>query len=442
MASSLHWLCCPFCGGSFSASGGDQHVGASAYDVLTCYCSHYPVVAGIPILKRDTTGILDKVIALIEAGRHREALLALISPTSPALASAWIRSLPQARWSRWLKHLVHQRALHSWQEQARVLLTDQDGQVTACDLFDIYFHNRSVHNYFTFRYSDPSYLVALSFISIIHQPKKPILELACGVGHITHHLVQRAKGQPVIGVDNFFFGLYVAKHWLAPEAQYICCDADTSLPFPDDAFSVAFCADAFHLFASKTTSIRELERLIQDNGLIMLVSMRNGLIKKQHGGLQLPPEGYQALVADMPHHCVANSAVLDRYLQKHGPPLACSAGIESLTHEPRLSLVASHAQEVFQDYGPFVNWPHAEGHLSLNPLYAAERREGSRIVYLRRTFPSASYEEEHAECKAYLPEIVDIPSEILADLAQGERTPGVKKLIDQYVVLGMPERYR
>src|SRR3712207_7263067 len=43
----------------------------------------------------------------------------------------------------------------------------------------------------------------------------------------------RAKNQLVIGVDENFFGLYVAKHWIAPEAEYISCVADSSLPFPD-----------------------------------------------------------------------------------------------------------------------------------------------------------------------------------------------------------------
>jgi hypothetical protein len=78
----------------------------------------------------------------------------------------------------------------------------------------------------------------------------------------------------------------------------------------------------------------------------------------------------------------------------------------------------------------------------VNPLYEVERRDEFGNVRLRRTFPSALYEEENAECKEYLPEIVEIQSEILADLAQGKRTAGVEKLIEQYVVLGMPERYR
>ena len=78
----------------------------------------------------------------------------------------------------------------------------------------------------------------------------------------------------------------------------------------------------------------------------------------------------------------------------------------------------------------------------LNPLYVEQARDHSGTVCLRRTFPSAFYEEDHAEYKQYLPETVEVPLEVLGDLAQGKRTPIIDKLIEQCVVLGMPERYR
>jgi SAM-dependent methyltransferase len=218
--------------------------------------------------------------------------------------------------------------------------------------------------------------------------------------------------------------------------------ADVSLPFPNSAFSVVFCADAFHYFVNKATSVRELERLTQDDGLIMLVWVHNALVRRPHDGLPLPPEGYQALVADMPHCLVADRDVLARYLQKQGPPLAHSADLKHLAHEPLLSIVASRRQEVFQDYDPFEDWPHAEGRLRLNPLYVEEGRNGLRNTRLRRTFPSAFYEEDHTESKKYLPEAVEVPAEVVAGLAHGERMPEVERLIEQCVVLGMPERYR
>lgn len=445
--SFLRWLRCPFCAGNLKSSKIDQV--EAGYDVLTCYCSRYPLVAGIPILKRGVIGTggqtAAEVIGLIEAGRHREALFSLMSPAPLVLAPAWMQLLPSLKGMGRLKSLAHRWALQGWREQAATLLMDPRDQVTACALFDFYFRGPNLkdgRDYFAFRFSQPRHLVALSFTSVICQPEKPILDLACGFGHITCSLVQRAKDQQVIGVDTNFFSLYVAKNWIAPEAEYVCCEADKSLPFPDGAFSAVFCSDAFHYFVNKAVCVRELKRLTQYNGLIVLVVLRNALLKYREAGLPLPPEGYRELFSGMPHCLVANSDVLARYLQKQGPPLARSTEIGLLAQEPTLSLAASYRAEVFRDYGFFDDWPHAEGHLGLNPIYVEDRRDGPGNVYLRRTFPTAWYEEDNFECKQYLPETLSANASALLDLAHGKRTPEIERLIERCVVLGMPERYR
>jgi SAM-dependent methyltransferase/uncharacterized protein YbaR (Trm112 family) len=448
--SLLSLLRCPFCSGNLNSSGIDLVTQTPGYDVLTCCCGRYPVVAGIPILKKGSGGIIDRVVSLIETGRHQEALLAMITPGSPILAPVWMQSLPRVKGIGWLKHLAHQRALDGWREQAIALLTDQGGQVPACTVFNFFFrphwkyrrHNWEYRNYLYFRFGQPRYLVALSFASLIQQPNKPILDLACGYGHITRSLVHRAQGQPVIGVDNTFFGLYVAKHWIAPEAEFVCCTAEASLPFPDGAFSVAFCSDAFHYFANKAASIRELKRLTQQDGLIVLVWIHNVLFRLPYDGMPLPPEGYHWLVADIPHRLVADHDILARYRQKQGPSLARITDAERLAKAPLLSLIASHRQDVFQDHGPFEDWPHAEGWLGINPLYTAEQPDAVGNVRLRRTFPSAFYEEDHAECKDYLPERVTVPMSVWTNLIAGKRVPAMEGLIEQCVVLGMPPRYR
>ncbi len=429
----LRWLRCPFCGGDLKASKADSLGAELGYDILTCYCGRYPVVAGIPILKKDTSGRqqrrqIDRVIALIEAGRHDEALLALMpNPGHDAPALDGRPSAPGPR---------------SWAEQAVAMLMNHGGQGTACDVLAFFFEDQNDNcDYFSYRFGQPRYLVGLSFASIIPLPNKPILDLACGCGHVTRSLVQRAKGQPVFGLDRFFLGLYLAKHWVAPQAHYVCCDADTSLPFSDGTFAAAVCLDAFHYLANKTTCIRELERLTRDDGSFMLVWVHNANVRRPYDGLPLLPEGYQALVAHLPYRLVADSDVLTRYLQKKGPPLARSADTTRLTHEPLLSLVASHREEVLRDYGAFEDWPHAEGRLVLNPLYVEQARHPSGTVCLRRTFPSAFYEEDHAEYKQYLPETVEVPLEVLGDVAQGKRTPIMEKLIERCIVVGMPERY-
>jgi ubiquinone/menaquinone biosynthesis C-methylase UbiE len=452
--SILKQLRCSFCSGSLNGSGRDCIGEKSGFGVLSCYCGRYPVVAGIPILKKGVISTArhtaDQVIDLIEAGRHREALLSMLMPPPPAsdeLAPAWMQVLPSVRGIGRLKTLIGRLAQRHWREQVTASLMHSEDYLTACDLFDLYFRRsrggtRELYNYFAYRFGQPRHLVALSLANLIHQPKKAILDLACGFGHITCNLVERAKDAPVIGVDRNFFMVYVAKNWLAPIAEYVCAEADTGLPFSDSTFSVTFCSDAFHWFANKATCFRELKRLTQDDGFIILATLRNALLENHLYPGTLPPDGYEALIGDIPHRMIANSDILARYLRKQAPPLACSAEMGHLSSEPWLSVVASHRQELLRDYGPFDDWPHAEGRLTLNPLYKQDGRDSRGNVHLHHTFPSAWYEKENGECRQYEPETMSISSKLLMDLAHGKRPPEIERLIEQCVVLGMPERFR
>jgi SAM-dependent methyltransferase/uncharacterized protein YbaR (Trm112 family) len=438
-ASLLQLLRCPFCAGPFEVSETERTSGEAAYGILTCHCDQYPLVGGIPVLKKDPAGTPAEAVALIKSGHHLEALLALISPGSPGLAPRWRRALSFTLRGQILRYLAHQRRVSKWREQATDLLRDRTGSATACDLIDFYFRSENVRNYFGYRFSCGRYLEGLSFAaSLTNHSTRPLLDLGCGCGHNLWGLLQQTKARPVIGVDNTFFSLYVAKHWIAPQAQYVCCEADTSLPFPDGAFSAAFSSDALHYFVNKITSIRELKRLTQDDGIIVLYWLRNALLKHPYAGSPLRPEAYRALVADMPHRLVADSDVLHRYLQGQGPALARSADICRLADEPVMAIVASHREDVFLDYGSFPDWPHAKGGLQLNPLFVRQERNGT--VSLRRTFPSAFW-EENSECKSYLPEVVDVSSELLNDMMAGKRTAEMERLIQRSVLLSIPERH-
>jgi ubiquinone/menaquinone biosynthesis C-methylase UbiE/uncharacterized protein YbaR (Trm112 family) len=447
---SLH---CPFCGGDFEVLEAGQLGNSEGYTVLNCFCGSYPVVAGIPILMKGKIGhpalSIEEVTRLVKNGEHRKALFSLLvhQPTAPRLAPSWLQNLPSVKGMNRLKRWIHNRKLRRWQAQAEELLTSRWNQITACDLFDFYFrsclHDKRGYEYFAFRFGQPRHLVAMALATLIQRPSKPILDLGCGFGQITRSLVSRSKEQGVIGLDHNFFALYVAKNRIAPEAEYICCEADKSLPFADGAFSFIFCSNSFHFFQNKQNCVWEIKRLAGNHGVILLVSVRNGCIQHETYGTPLPPAGYRSLLADMPHlRMVADSQVLDQYLQKQGPQLARSTGDELLTDERLLSIVASHKSEVFLDHDCFEDWPHAEGILNRNPLYIEGESDEFGNLMLVRRFPSAFYEWDHADCKKYLPEKVWISSNALTYLKQGKRrTPELEKLIEQCVVLGMPEHY-
>jgi hypothetical protein len=143
-ASLLSRLRCPFCGGNFLAAKANHMAGEPGYGVLACYCGRYPVVAGIPILRKGTIGAegrtANEVIALIEAGHHQEALLSMSMPrfSSAELAPAWMELLPPIGVIGWLKGLVGQSALRRCQQYANALLAHRENRITACDMLDFY----------------------------------------------------------------------------------------------------------------------------------------------------------------------------------------------------------------------------------------------------------------------------------------------------------------
>lgn len=433
-------LRCPFCGGKFNITGetGDQTSVGAGYGILTCYCSRFPVVAGIPILQKGEN--TNEVVSLIETGQNVKALLTMISPKYfPIPRASRLFALLPHKVDSWFKRKEYEKVLQTWHRKASVLLMDQKSRTTACELIDFYMQNKEVYYYFAYRFGQPRHLVALSFATLIQSPRKAVLDLSCGCGHITRNLVYRANNSPVVGVDRFFLGLYIAKHWIAPQAEYVCCSFDTALPFPDGSFSAIMCSDAFHYSINKVTTISELKRLVQNEGLIMLVWVRNAL-ESSDGSPPLSPEGYQSLLSDVPHRLVSDRDVLSRYLQKEGPQLAQATEIKHLHKEPTLSIVASHQQEIFRNYGQFDKWPHGEGRLRLNPLYKREDQNNDNNIFIRR-FPSRAYEEKHKECKDYLPERIEIASKLLNDLVNGEYTPDMENLIRQCVILDIPERF-
>lgn len=433
----LEHLNCPYCGGGFSESGVDHTSNRMNYGVLTCSCSQFPVVAGIPVLKRDHN--VEKAIAFIEADRHVDAVLTLIEPPSIRMPLIWNCSsyLPLgSRMRRW----AHAKRMQEWQKgMAAVLLClDQGKQIRTCDLLAAYHTNEENYNYFAFRFGQPRYLVALSLVSLIREPKKMVLDLGCGYGHITRSLVYQTNDRPVIGIDPSFWGLYVAKHCIAPKANYICCSGDNALPFVSRSFSVVFSSDAFHYVTNKRVCIQEIKRITEE--LIILARNKTGRVSYEEAPVP-QPEAYRMLLGDLSHRIVSDEDLLERYFRKEGPDLSARMDTALLRTTRFLSIVASQQEDIFRCHGRFDQMPHAKGRLIINPIYKLQAGNDSGKIRLLRSFLSPFYEKQHPEYKKFMPERIELDSTILDDLENEKRTPVIEQLIEQYIVLGVPDNY-
>jgi len=458
----LSLMVCPYCGGSLEAGPGRIPSGQPIeYGILSCGCSEFPVVGGIPIFKasgrvdlmHQTTASVMRagprgrdLIKDIKAGRNERALLSLL--TIPGRLTAGLLAITEATPSgmRGGAGKLADR-LWSWEKRrAKAVVIDAVAGMSALDLLS-FFYRRSMtselYNHFTYHFGQPRQLAGLSLATLMPGSGEPVLDLACGFGHFMHYWAAGRRGQRVIGIDRNFFQLYVAKNRIAPDGDYICSEADVRLPLRSRSLGGIFCSDAFHCFLGRWQSAEEMKRLVKPGGIIVLSRFGNRRVEPREG-YELSPEGYIRLFDDRPVRLISEREVLGSYLEKKGPPLGRPPDREHLAGQKWLSLVASDDPGLFRDHPEFGTWPHAAGRLALNPLYHEIARSPDGEVTVEFRFPSKWYEFENAGCREYMPATATLRPDALAILASGsgEWNAEVEALVRQCVVVGMPDRYR
>ncbi len=119
-----------------------------------------------------------------------------------------------------------------------------------------------------------------------------MLELACGAGHFLRTFTGHAA--EVVGGDLVFAKLWLARHWIAPQATLVCFDAAAPWPFASGAADLLFCHDAFYFLPNKPAVAAEMQRA---GARILIGHMHNALVDNLSAGEPLDPAGYAALFA-------------------------------------------------------------------------------------------------------------------------------------------------
>lgn len=110
-----------------------------------------------------------------------------------------------------------------------------------------------------------------------------ILDLCCGTGDSTHHLLRRQPRCRVVGADFAFAMLQRAQSKSLP--ALVAADG-LRLPFPDASFDAVSAAFGVRNFADTRAGVREMVRVLRPGGrLLILEFMRptNGLAQRAFG---------------------------------------------------------------------------------------------------------------------------------------------------------------
>jgi uncharacterized protein YbaR (Trm112 family)/ubiquinone/menaquinone biosynthesis C-methylase UbiE len=462
----LDHLLCPFCGGDIIIKRSLQQENAALlYGLLTCDgCnSLYPVVEGIPIMmppdKRFGVFAISGIKSFYKKGISVvEICSALENDDIEKVKEAVVYFVPYpiytlSKYADILgdlgKRAIRKIMRNSLFDRIRTRYTKEvfeNDKTTMYEAMGVYYQDHELFNYFFYKFGQPRFLTTLGTASIFDS-QKPLLDIACGQGHLLHFLTQKNTGRMSIGIDRNFFQLVLAKRYIAPEGQYICAEADEKLPFRKDTFAGIICSDAFHYFPHKISCIQNLKEIMQDNGTIILNRVGNQYVSPNEG-MELTPDGYLNLFNPMSARMAGENSLLDSYLDKRKPDLSQPNDSARFKDQKWLTVVASDNKEVFRDYGPFDEWPHRVGDLALNPLYKKTGSDNNGKEHYKFSYPSDWYAFEDALWQTYAPEEVTIPKDLLNSLngdhhssSEDQWKSAIDKYIDEFVIMGFPEKY-
>ena len=354
----------------------------------------WPVIDGIAFLRADRRELADEALAALDAGDLDGATVSLLGDQD-----GWAKSPPPT------------------QEDRRELVANRD-HVTFRHAMTLLAFG-PVGDYFAHRWSDPTFLSGLALLEAHGGAPARAFELACGAGHFLRVLSRHASS--VAGGDIVFAKLWLARHFVAPEAQLVCFDASAPWPLADASQDLVFCHDALYFLPEKRHVAAEMRR-VAGGGKILVGHTHNALADNFSSGAPLAPADYAALFAPA---CLYDDAELTAAYAQARAPVAADA--DALASAAAIALVSGMDAPARPVTGTW-SAPNRDARLVRNPLYVV-REDGA----LERRFPSDRYAREYGELVTY-PPTTEAPAETLAAEAD-------EALVRARVMLDLPKRW-
>lgn len=333
-------------------SGADRTAGTVQVDGDG---ARWPVVDGIAWRRTGREQLRARVVDLLDAGDTDGARAALLADNDD-----WWGEPPPPP-----------------EQLARVA-----GAATLREAMDLLGYGR-VGDYFAHRWSDPTYLAGLALLQQHWPGERPVVELACGIGHFLRELAARGVG-PLVGVDVVFGKLWLAQRFVCPSATYVCADAAALPPLglPESAY--VLCVDALYFVHDKPAVVAAMRAL----GEVLVVGHAHTPVEVHSSGAPLTPDAWAALLDS---DCVYDDDELtSAFLQARPPVRGASSQARAV------AVVVGTCGR-----GPDLGVP--AGPVRANPLYV----DGVR------TWPSERWAQEYARAADYLPQRwADLPDAV------------------------------
>ncbi|MFC1937654.1 class I SAM-dependent methyltransferase [Chloroflexota bacterium] len=439
----LELMRCPYCYTDFSLGEVYQMKNGELINgCVKCECGEFSVLEGILNLRRSPLSAhVNTCIKDGRTGETSELMLEKYSESARRVADVLESKGMAGRMLRQiLLSLIRNKSRRNFRRYA-------DMGLPFCELLGtdpsaIYLKNR---------FSADSFWSVYPFIPLLKQKRERILDLACGTGHASFVLSSYIKPAQVVCADHVFGYLYLAKKYFAPEATFICLDANYPLPFKEGIFSSVFMMDAFHYVQSRASLAREMERILFPQGLLVLLHLHNSLGHNLAAGQPLSPSTWLGLFQQLPVKALPEKEVVEDFIAEQKLDLSKQYAEQELNSANAISLMGTKDKSLLQSY-PQAGSDFIENkdNLIINPIYRIEQKPGQLI--LRRKFLGESFEQEYPLTMEYLPEEHVLSGKLMEAVKgrtvdvtsggfSGEDLSLVEDLMKKFILINAPTNY-
>lgn len=447
---SLKYLRCPLCAKALRVAQVLEYDRSSIlHGRVRCACNEYPILQGILILGEGRCGAYwkNQVSDCIkkEDRSGTEMCLDFSLSRDPVCVMRLLNKLLPSK-------LVHSRGLGrvlAWIGRRglgapfRRLLAEgaKYSDIDKALCFSYLFH----------RFSFDSFWPTYTMIPLMGWQPEIVVDVGCGGGHASFLISQLVNPQVHFCLDRDFRFLLLTKHFCAPDAQCILYDLNFPMPFEDRSINGVFTLDVLHYVYQHRLVTKELQRIVDDHGVLLALHLHNALVKHPAVGHHpLPARLWIEMFDQVKPRAFPDSRLIEDFLAKRPIDLGRHYTSRDLDEADAISIVAARTNDILDQLKPMVPNPWAiRGRLVVNPLYKIN--DAGDQVILRRKFPHKRFRDEFRFTEHILPEVYTLEASFrecldgvdastIASLPEGERQRW-EVLLDRFILLLVPDQY-
>ncbi|UCE37886.1 MAG: methyltransferase domain-containing protein [Thermoplasmata archaeon] len=446
---TLNLLHCPDCNSAIELRKVYNKIDNEYIDaVVGCDCTEYPILDGILIYKKpsshDGMSSTAYLIERMKAGYPKDAKALPLKRESIENSllnlHIFLSSLgPLRRSISPILTLVRRRK--------RRLYDKLTNKLSFFDIIDMMEPN-TWGDYLKHRFSSQTLWSLYPFIHMIERKDDRVLDLGCGAGHASFILSKHIKPQNLVCADENYTMLFLAKKIMVKDANFICMDANNPLPFSKDTFSSIIMMDSFHYVSNRAQLARECERILKQNGALLLLHLHNALKENISRGYPLSPSAWSALFKDLNTCIVPESHLIEDFMQKSELDLTKKYNDEIINNADAISIAGTLDDELIGKYENLDQYIKKMQNPIINPIYDFTRNKDK--IMLKRNPPNDVFLTEYPLTKKFLPEKYSVPYEISKTLKG--RKVGISRdmlqknktfydMIRKFIIIDSPKGY-